>query len=51
MKPVNEMSLGELAAYVSSHLRNNGIRAVLSGGACVSIYSENRYHNPLILIL
>jgi hypothetical protein len=45
MKPVNEMSLGELAAYVSSHLRNNGIRAILSGGACVSIYSENRYQS------
>lgn len=39
------MSLGELAAYVSSHVRKNNIRAVLSGGACVSIYSENRYQS------
>jgi hypothetical protein len=45
VKPVKEMSLGELAAYVSSHVRNNGIRAILSGGACVSIYSENRYQS------
>jgi len=37
--------LKELAAYVSSKLRKEGIRAVLSGGACVSIYSENRYQS------
>jgi hypothetical protein len=45
VKPVREMSIGELAAYVSGHLQKNGIRAVLSGGACVSIYSENRYQS------
>jgi len=37
------MSIGELAAFVSSHLRRNGIEAVLSGGSCVSIYSQNKY--------
>ncbi|HMV41647.1 MAG TPA: hypothetical protein PK079_10400 [Leptospiraceae bacterium] len=45
MKEINEMSIGELAAFVSSHLRENGINATLSGGACVSIYSSNRYQS------
>lgn len=45
MKQVKEMSLGELAAYVCTHLRKNGIRCVLTGGACVSIYTENRYES------
>lgn len=45
MKSVKEMSLGELAAYVCGHLQRNGIRAVLSGGACVSIYSKNQYQS------
>ena len=43
MKPVERMSHGELAAYISSHLRGLGIDVVLSGGACVSIYSNGRY--------
>jgi len=37
------MSVGELAAYISSHLRDRGIEVVLSGGSCVSIYSEGKY--------
>jgi hypothetical protein len=37
------MSVGELAAFISSHLKGNGIDVVLSGGSCVSIYSENKY--------
>ena len=45
MKPVSEMDLGELAAFVCSHLRQNGVKAVLSGGGCVSIYTENRYQS------
>jgi hypothetical protein len=45
MKPVSGMSLGELAAFVCSHLEKNGIHVVLSGGACVSIYSTNRYQS------
>ena len=43
MKPVGEMTAAELAAYVQSHLATKGIRVVLSGGACVSIYSSNQY--------
>ena len=37
------MSLGELAAYIDTHLRENGINVVLSGGAAVSIYSDHKY--------
>lgn len=33
----------ELAGLVAEQLRNHGIEAVLSGGALVTIYSENRY--------
>jgi hypothetical protein len=43
MKPLNQMSVGEVAAYIAEHLRHNGINVVLSGGSCVSIYTENRY--------
>lgn len=43
MKPVGEMTVGELAALVSSHLRDNGIDVVLSGGSCVTIYSDGQY--------
>lgn len=45
MKSISEMSLGELAALVCSHLKKYGIHAVLSGGACVSIYTENKYQS------
>jgi len=45
MKSVAKMSLGELAAYISSHLSFSGIHTTLSGGACVSIYSENKYQS------
>ena len=37
------MSLGELAAYVCSHLGRRGIRVVLSGGSCVTLYASDRY--------
>jgi hypothetical protein len=39
------MSLEEVAAAVSATLDRHGIRAVLSGGAVVSIYSENAYES------
>lgn len=45
MKPVKKMSLGELAAYVCTHLNRNNIRCVLSGGACISIYTNNTYQS------
>jgi len=43
MKPIREMSVGEVAAYVAEHLRHSSINVVLTGGSCVSIYTDNRY--------
>jgi hypothetical protein len=43
--PLGDMSLAELAAYVSDHLAKQGIDVVLSGGGCVSVYSDNRYRS------
>ena len=43
MKSIKEMTQGELAAFVQSHLREKGIDVVLSGGATVSTYSSKRY--------
>jgi hypothetical protein len=37
------ISLENLAIFISDHLTRNGIDAVLTGGACVSIYSRNKY--------
>ncbi len=45
MKPITEMSIGELAAYICSQLSDHGIDTVLTGGGCVTIYSENRYQS------
>lgn len=39
------ITLKELAGYVSDGLRKRGIEAILVGGACVTIYSENRYQS------
>ena len=39
------MSLGELAAFICTHLQKHDIHCVLTGGACVSIYTENRYQS------
>jgi hypothetical protein len=35
----------EIAAAVSGALRRQGITAVMSGGGCVSVYSENKYQS------
>ncbi len=43
MKSIKEMTQGELAAFVQSHLREKGIDVVLSSGASVSIYTSNRF--------
>lgn len=43
MKTIKDMSIGELAAFISSYLKRNGIDVVLSGGSCVSIYTGNKY--------
>ena len=40
-----DTSLEELAAIVSESLEREGIVATLSGGAAVSIYSENHYRS------
>lgn len=37
------MSTAQLAAFIASHLARHGIEVVLSGGACVTIYSSNKY--------
>jgi len=39
----SHFSLVELAAYISDYLQKNGFDCILSGGACVSIYTENKY--------
>jgi hypothetical protein len=43
MKISKKMSVGEFAALVASHLQSKGISTVLTGGAVVSIYTENKY--------
>jgi hypothetical protein len=43
MKNIADMTLEELAAYVCDCLCKNGVEVTLSGGACVSIYSHNKY--------
>jgi hypothetical protein len=40
-----DTSLEELAALISQALERFGIRATLSGGGAVSIYSDNRYES------
>lgn len=40
-----EITLKELAGYISEELRKEGIEAILVGGACVTIYSNNRYQS------
>ena len=43
MKSIKEMTQGELAAFIQSRLREKRIDVVLSGGAAVSLYSDNKY--------
>ena len=40
-----KIGIKELAALISGKLRENGIDAILVGGACVSIYTKNRYQS------
>ena len=40
---IKNLSLVDLALAISDYLRRNGIETVLSGGACVSIYSDNKF--------
>lgn len=43
MKQIKNMSQVELAAYIQSHLKREGIKVILSGGSAVSFYSGNKY--------
>lgn len=43
MKPISHMSRTEFASFVASKLKESGITVVLSGGSCVSIYSDDIY--------
>lgn len=43
MKSIGRMTQVELAAFVQSRLREQGIHVTLSGGTAVSIYTTNRY--------
>lgn len=38
-----DISIRDLAIFLCDHLTNQGIETVLSGGACVSIYTKNEY--------
>ena len=40
---LKNLPLKEFAILISDHLSRNGIDTVLSGGACVSIYTQNKY--------
>ncbi|MBI5346587.1 MAG: hypothetical protein HZB76_05550 [Chlamydiae bacterium] len=40
-----QLSIEELAAIVSEKLKEHGINSILVGGACVAIYSHNRYQS------
>ena len=42
MKSIKSMLLGELAAFVNTHLDSKGIPFVLSGRTCVSLFAHNR---------
>ena len=41
--PISKLSLKELALLIADSLSGYGISAVLTGGSCVTIYSENKY--------
>ena len=43
MKSIKTMTIGELAAYVCSHLKSKDIDVTLTGGGCVSIYTGNDF--------
>ena len=47
MKITRKLSLPDLAAGISEACLKGGIDVVLSGGACVSIYTENRYASSI----
>lgn len=48
MTSIARMSLAELVAHVQSHLAVAGIMTTMSGGSCVTIWSDNAYHSDNI---
>ncbi len=42
---ISTYSIGEVGAWVAEHLRSKGLDCFLSGGAVVSIYTDNRYES------
>jgi hypothetical protein len=40
-----KISLEDLAGLISDELKKSGIEAIPVGGACVTIYSSNRYQS------
>jgi hypothetical protein len=40
---IKDLSLKDFAIFVSDYLSEKGIDTVLSGGACVTIYTNNKY--------
>lgn len=45
MKISKNLSLGELAALIATELKRSNIDCVLTGGAVVSIYTNNKYQS------
>jgi hypothetical protein len=43
MKLVRDMTRLELAGFIAAEFRSRNINVVLSGGSCVSIYSQGKY--------
>ena len=41
----SKIDIKDLACFIYEILKSDGINAVLVGGACVSIYSQNRYQS------
>ncbi len=40
---IGDLDVAELAALICRTLEGHGIRAVLTGGSCVSVWSNNEY--------
>ncbi len=41
----NKLTIGEFAAIIFDHLKSDGISAILTGGAVVSVYTDNKYES------
>lgn len=41
----SNIDIKDLTSFIYETLKNQGIDVVLLGGACVSIYSQNRYQS------